>query len=227
MTKTRHRGPVSVAMGSLMVRRHPLRASLAVCFAAFALAAPTATPAQDRLFPQKPSARVIVDNDFAGDPDGLAALAHQLLTPKTRTVSSPCPRDPKFKVRTAGSPSNRARTAAGHPRLAARCPRDCRGAEIQPGASEAEQAIVARRYATTRCAVLHLRRPLVSPPPLRLEPATPGMTVVGSVAGHARGGWEYNLATDADAARYVIEQRSSPVAGTQIPTGRCSTRSRR
>ena len=34
-----------------------------------------------RTIPQKPGARVIVDNDFAGDPDGLIALAHQLLAP--------------------------------------------------------------------------------------------------------------------------------------------------
>ena len=39
-----------------------------------------------RTIPQRASARVIVDNDFAGDPDGLVALLHQLLSPKTRTV---------------------------------------------------------------------------------------------------------------------------------------------
>ena len=39
-----------------------------------------------RPIPQRPAARVIVDNDLSGDPDGLAALAHQLLTPKTRTM---------------------------------------------------------------------------------------------------------------------------------------------
>jgi hypothetical protein len=31
-----------------------------------------------RVIPQKASARVIIDNDFAGDPDGLAALAHPI-----------------------------------------------------------------------------------------------------------------------------------------------------
>src|SRR4051794_22506962 len=33
-----------------------------------------------RQIPVTPKSRVIVDNDFAGDPDGLLALAHHLLT---------------------------------------------------------------------------------------------------------------------------------------------------
>lgn len=35
---------------------------------------------------QRPLCRVIVDNDFSGDPDGLAALAHHLLAPSNRVV---------------------------------------------------------------------------------------------------------------------------------------------
>jgi hypothetical protein len=31
-----------------------------------------------------PASRVIVDNDFAGDPDGLIALPHQLRSPAAR-----------------------------------------------------------------------------------------------------------------------------------------------
>jgi len=54
--------------------------------AAGAAMGPAVRAAAYRAVPQRPSARVIVDNDFAGDPDGLVALAHQLLTPKTRTV---------------------------------------------------------------------------------------------------------------------------------------------
>jgi hypothetical protein len=38
----------------------------------------TAAPAYRRI-PVTPKSRVIVDNDFAGDPDGLLALAHHLL----------------------------------------------------------------------------------------------------------------------------------------------------
>ena len=35
---------------------------------------------------QSPKARIIIDNDFAGDPDGLIALAHQLATKAARPV---------------------------------------------------------------------------------------------------------------------------------------------
>ena len=31
--------------------------------------------------------RVVVDNDWAGDPDGLVALAHHLLSPTNRVVA--------------------------------------------------------------------------------------------------------------------------------------------
>ena len=31
--------------------------------------------------------RVVVDNDFAGDPDGILALAHHLLSPSNRVVA--------------------------------------------------------------------------------------------------------------------------------------------
>lgn len=49
------------------------------------------------LIPQRPSARVIVDNDFAGDPDGLVALAHQLMSAKTRvTLVTSIPLNPKY-----------------------------------------------------------------------------------------------------------------------------------
>lgn len=34
---------------------------------------------------------MIADNDYAGDPDSLVALAHQVLSPKARTVLVTCP----------------------------------------------------------------------------------------------------------------------------------------
>jgi purine nucleosidase len=36
---------------------------------------------------QSPRCRVIVDNDFSGDPDGLVGLAHHLLSPTNRVVA--------------------------------------------------------------------------------------------------------------------------------------------
>lgn len=43
-----------------------------------------ATASGARPIPQRPRARVIVDNDVAGDPDGLVALAHQCLAATAR-----------------------------------------------------------------------------------------------------------------------------------------------
>jgi purine nucleosidase len=36
--------------------------------------------------PVSPRCRVIVDNDYQGDPDGLVALAHHLLSPSNRVA---------------------------------------------------------------------------------------------------------------------------------------------
>jgi hypothetical protein len=35
----------------------------------------------------RPRIRVITDNDYSGDPDGLVQLAHELLSPSTETVA--------------------------------------------------------------------------------------------------------------------------------------------
>lgn len=37
--------------------------------------------------PVSPHCRVIVDNDYQGDPDGLVALAHHLLSPANQVVA--------------------------------------------------------------------------------------------------------------------------------------------
>jgi hypothetical protein len=37
--------------------------------------------------PVSPRCRVIVDNDYQGDPDGLVALAHHLLSPSNRVAA--------------------------------------------------------------------------------------------------------------------------------------------
>lgn len=40
-----------------------------------------------RQLPLEPRCRVLVDNDFSGDPDGLVALAHHVLSPSNRVVA--------------------------------------------------------------------------------------------------------------------------------------------
>ena len=54
--------------------------------AAGALAASIAADARVLPAGRASLARVIIDNDFAGDPDGLVALAHQLLNARTRVT---------------------------------------------------------------------------------------------------------------------------------------------
>jgi hypothetical protein len=67
------------------MRRRTFLAGITAIPATAALGKPALGKAFDGIA-QQASCRVIVDNDFAGDPDGLVALAHQLLSPKARTV---------------------------------------------------------------------------------------------------------------------------------------------
>jgi hypothetical protein len=178
-----------------------------------------------RLIPQRVSARVIVDNDLAGDPDGLVALAHQLLAPKTRTVLiTTSALDAEL---TAASNGPVGRTAAAGREKAQEllrrmalpsAPSVIAGSEtfgIGPAqVSDAARAIVSEAmrddplplYFTCGGPLTNLAAAL------RLEPAIARrMTVVwiGGV-GSPAGGKEYNLATDAAAARQVIEQSTVP-----------------
>src|SRR6188472_2436090 len=60
--------------------------------------------------------RVVVDNDYAGDPDGLLALAHHLLSPSNRVVAITSSfLNPRFVT----PPATAGATAADGARLAA------------------------------------------------------------------------------------------------------------
>jgi len=197
-----------------------------------ATAAPTFSHAQSqaassRTIPQKASARVIIDNDFAGDPDGLAALAHQLLTPKTRTVLvTSSALNPKFGGH-AGDSAEEGR------RIASELIQRLRITDTIPVVAGAEKAGLPTGdnvSAAARAIVAEAERddplplfftcggPLTNlAAALRLQPAiVKRMTVVWIGGGpYPKGGWEYNLATDVDAARYVIEQSNAPL--WQVP----------
>jgi inosine-uridine nucleoside N-ribohydrolase len=206
-----------------MKRRHFL-AGLAALPAAHALAASSG------LIAQTATARVIVDNDFAGDPDGLVALAHQLLSPRTRTVMvTSSPLDPGLAHMagldidaTAAAGARRARelllrlggraqtavvAGAGHP-----------GAK-EEGTNRAARAIVAEAMRDDPSPlVLTCGGPLTNvAAALRLRPEIASrMSLVwigGTAAGE--GGAEYNLMTDLAAARDVFEDSKLPVL--QIP----------
>lgn len=187
---------------------------------------PSALAAQaQRLIAQRPSARVIVDNDFAGDPDGLIALAHQLLSPKTRvrlvTASALDPRlaGDLLKGRTAETGRGAALDLI---RLIGRAnpPPVLTGSELFDLApSPAAKAIVAEAlrddplplFVTCGGPLTNVAAALRLRPEIALR-----MTLIWIGGGaYPDGGDEYNLATDRAAARYVIEESRVPL--WQIP----------
>ena len=190
--------------------------------------------AKGRMIPEKVRARVIVDNDFAGDPDGLVALAHQLLSPRTRvTHASSTFLSPEFTMPgvTVG------KTAAQGHDIAAELVRRLKphsppiliaGAEgpisagRTPGA--AAQAIVAEAMRDDPLPLwFTCGGPLTNlAEALTLEPRIAARMKVAWIGGggYPEGGWEYNLAMDAEAARTVIERSDVPLWQVPQPTYR-------
>ncbi|GAB3464845.1 hypothetical protein GCM10027321_29170 [Massilia terrae] len=171
---------------------------------------------------QRASARVIVDNDFAGDPDGLVALAHQALSPKAHTLLvTTSALDPKLAGMAGLDPGQSAAAGARLARellrrLALRhAPAVAAGGEDQAAA----RAIVAEAMRDDPLPLfLTCGGPLTNvAAALKLNPEIARrMTLVwigGSSA--SEGGAEYNLATDLAAARYVFEESQLPV--WQVP----------
>jgi Inosine-uridine preferring nucleoside hydrolase len=190
------------------------------------------TRAEDGRIPQKPTSRIIVDNDFAGDPDGLAALAHQLLTPKTTTVlvtssalnpslsenpeqptSARRGRDLAKEVVDRLSMGGGIRVVAGP---------EAHG--INQPASEAARAIVDEAMRDDPLPLFFTcGGPLTNlAAALKLEPAIADRMTVIWIGGGAYpdGGWEYNLATDLESARGVIEGSNVPVWQVPLDTYR-------
>lgn len=205
--------------GGAFGRRGFIKGGLA---AGAVLARPQMLLAQARI-PQRAGTRVIVDNDFAGDPDGLVGLAHQLLSPRTRvplvTVSGlDTSLDPAAP---AGAPT----IAPGHAMVTELVER--LGLDIAPAMAGGHElgAEVLRPSSAALAIVTEAMRddplPLVFScggpltnlaEALRLEPAIANRMSVIWIGGGAFpvGGWEYNLAADPAAARFVIE-------GTDVP----------
>lgn len=173
----------------------------------------------------RPSARVIVDNDFAGDPDGLFALAHQWLSSSTKTVLVTTTALDAELAAMAGEPAGR--TAAKGRDLALELARvgglnTCpvvTGAESF-GSSDAQvsaaaHAIVAQALRDDPLPLfLTCGGPLTNvAAALRLAPEIAArMTLIWIGGSLASGGEpEYNFATDADAAREVLAHPSLPL----------------
>lgn len=194
--------------------------------AAGALNAPAATLA--RLIPQKARVRVIIDNDFSGDPDGLVAMAHQLLSPRSRTVLAVSSfLSPEFTVPgvVPGQTARQGRDKSAEliRRLKVASPPVVAGAEgplaagRAPGA--AAQAIVAEAMRDDPLPLTYTcGGPLTNlAEALMLEPRIASRMKLAWIGGGAwpAGGWEYNLAMDAEAARLVIERSAMPI--WQVP----------
>lgn len=210
-------------------RRTFLGAAIGACTTFLPAIAPVSVRAAPyRTIPQRPSARVIVDNDFAGDPDGLVALAHQLLTPKTKTVlvtSSALDTKLTGKVAAAQTAAAGRDVALDLLRRAAlrSAPPVVAGAEtFGAGAgqlSPAARAIVAEAMRDDPLPLfITCGGPLTNiAAALRLQPAIARRATLVWIGGGAYpdGGWEYNLATDVEAARQVIERSAMPL--WQVP----------
>ena len=211
------------------------RAALGLLGAGLALAAaPRLATAAPRLIPEQVKTRVIVDNDYSGDPDGLVALAHQLLSPRSRVtlVTSSFLSD-QFSVpgNIPGQTARQGRDLAVE--LIARLkPRDrpliVAGAE---GPASPTRALGAAARAIVAEAMRDDPLPLFFTcggpltnlaEALALEPRiAQRMSVIWiGGGGYPDGGWEYNLAMDAEAARLVIERSALPLWQVPQPTYR-------
>lgn len=183
----------------------------------------------ERRIPQNATVRVIVDNDFAGDPDGLAALAHQLLSPKSEvTLITVSALNPKF-LAMANNASNsvdqgQALAQLLTEKLHLESVPIAKGHDfIEPGdgVSDAAKAIVKEAMRDDpRPLYFTCGGPLTNlAEALKIEPRiAERMTVVWIGGGdYPEGQWEYNLATDIKAAKAVIEQSTVPLM--QVPQG--------
>ncbi len=205
-------------------RRKALFGSMA---GAVMLARPQWLLAQARI-PQRPSKRVIVDNDFAGDPDGLVGLAHQLLSPKTIVPLITVSGLSREYADVAGAPADTVgpgiavvqemQQVSGlddFPALAG-------GHEAGERGEDASAAAVSIIQEAMRDdplpLVLACGGPLTNvAEALRLEPAIADRMSVIWIGGGAYpdGAWEYNLSADVEAARHVLEETTVEV--WQVP----------
>src|SRR4051812_47592980 len=173
-----------------------------------------------RRIPVRPRTRVIVDNDHAGDPDALVALAHQLLVESTLVTAvigtSIATREGDELV------PNAAQAAADEliERLAPDVrPRTCADTSrrlleldgVPPGA----RAIVDEALRDDeRPLVVTCGGPLTNvAAALRAEPRIAERMTLAWIGGgaHPGGGWEDNLSVDVPAAHVVFNESAVPI----------------
>ena len=186
--------------------------------------------APSRRIPVAKLTRVIVDNDYAGDPDGLVALAHQLLTESTEVVAitgttlTP-PHDMPGGV--PGSAQSAAREVVQWltPTTEPAVPADTSTPFLEltsiPDASrvildEAEKSSDLPLFVTCGGPLTNIAAALREDPTLADR-----MTLcwIGGGA-HPEGGWEYNLALDTPAAQFVFNESSAEIHQFPLTTYR-------
>ncbi|NUT71380.1 nucleoside hydrolase [Pseudarthrobacter sp. C4D7] len=167
----------------------------------------------------EPRCRVIIDNDFAGDPDGLVALAHHAMSPANRIAGvTSSLTNPMF-----GPPQGMAQKGAD---LAADLLRvlkrpDVPGVQAGPdtpftghvrGNAAARAMVDAAAAGGELPLVLVCAGPLTNvADALLLDPAVASSLTLAWVGGAAANGEEYNYFTDPAAADYVLGNRELAV----------------
>ncbi|WP_345801350.1 nucleoside hydrolase [Microbacterium sp. AZCO] len=161
--------------------------------------------------PIRPACRVVIDNDWAGDPDGLVALAHHLLSPSNelRAVTS-------SSLNTVFGPND---GAADRGAEFARELVDLCGVTVAVVAGP-DASFTGIRRANSAADAIVAEADRDDPLPLYVVCAGPLTNVADAllarpdladdvvlvwVGGTTEpGGWEYNRATDEDAAAFVL-----------------------
>lgn len=174
-----------------------------------------------RRIPVSRLARVIVDNDYAGDPDGLLALAHQLLTESTETVAVTSTSLPTHHGMPGGVPG----TAAVAVRELLDRLRITSTPRVPTDTSEPFSALTSLPEAA-RVMLEEADRPSDLPlfvtcggpltsvaAALREDPSLADRMTLCWIGGGAvpTGGWEYNLALDVPAAQFVFNESRVPI----------------
>lgn len=177
-----------------------------------------------RRIPVTPQVRVIVDNDFAGDPDGLVALAHHLLADAAVIRGITCT---SITLGELGfEPGHPARAVAEE--LIARLghsPAPPVAADVQAGFAELDGPtpgalliLEESRRDDPLPLVIACGGPLTNvASALREDPSLADRAELIWIGGGAYpdGAWEYNLAVDIPAARFVFNESRITIA--QVP----------
>ncbi len=171
--------------------------------------------------------RVVLDNDWSGDPDGLVALAHHLLSPANRVVAVTS----SFLSSEFPGPLPRAADGAALARellavVGGAAPPPVHAGSEEPfgdgSASAAADAIVAeaRRDDDLPLYVV-CGGPLTNvAQALRQAPDIAGRMTLVWIGGSLDAGFEYNRDTDPDAAAYVLAQADLDVQSFPVETYR-------